>query len=341
MNEAKEIAEFDKITAGIAEIQEQGNFIPDTSTKDGYEASKRFVLDVTTPTRTKLADAHKTAKAYYLEGGRAIDKKKNEILDLLVDIQKPHLDAYKAKDQQEKERKAKFEQDIQDKIDVIINYRFLPNGSTSKSITDIIDRCGETDTQDGFYHRATDAFNARQESLDILNDSLMQCVAYEAEQAKQAELAELNRIQQAAIDAQQEQMRLQQEEMDRKQAEIEAAQNEIAEKSRIEAEAKQKLIDDKNRAKEEAKAKAEREDYARQQSEIAAENARQAEIKRQQDEAEAKRIAQEKIEANKQHTSKVRGEIKNHLIDTCGLDNATATKVVKALLTTDRVTINY
>lgn len=341
MNEVKELIEFDKIAAGIAEIQEQGNFIPDVSTKEGYTASKRFVLDVTTPTRTRLADAHKKAKAYYLEGGRAVDKKKNEILDLLVDIQKPHLDAYKAKDQEEKDRKAKFEQDIQDKIDVLYNYRLLPHGSTSKSIADVIQMCGETDTQDGFYHRATDAFNIRQESLDILNESLMQCVAYEAEQARQAELAEQNRIQQAAIDAQQEQMRLQQEEIDRKQAEIEAAQNEIEEKARLEAEAKQKLIDDKNRAEAEDKAKIEREEYARQQAEIAAENARQAEIKRQQDEAEAKRIAQEKIEANKQHTSKVRGEIKNHLIDTCGLDNATATKVVKALLTTNRVTINY
>lgn len=341
MNEVKELVEFDKIAAGIAAIQDQGNFIPDVSTKEGYTASKRFVLDITTPTRSKLADAHKVAKAYYLEGGRAVDKKKNEILDLLVDIQKPHLEAYKAKDQEEKDRKAKFEQDIQDKIDVIINYRFLPNGSTSRSITDIIERCGETDTQDGFYHRATDAFNARQESLDILNDSLMQCVAYEAEQAAQAELAEQNRIQQAAIEEQQEQMRLQQEEMDRKQAEIEAEQNKIVEKARIEAEAKQKVIDDQNRAEAEAKAKVDREEYAKQQSEIAAENARQAEVNRQQAELAAKKEEQARLEANKNHTSKVRCEIKKHIMSSCDIDEKLAVSIVKSLLKTNRITINY
>lgn len=341
MEQVKELVEFDKIAAGIAEIQEKGNFLPDVSTEDGYNASKRFVLDVTTPTRTKLAEAHKTAKAYYLEGGRAVDKKKNEILDLLVDIQKPHLDAYKAKDQEEKDRKAKFEQDIQDKIDVLFNYRILPNGSTSQSIADAIQSCGETDTQDGFYHRATDAFNTRQESIDILNESLMLCVAYEAEQVRQAELAEQNKIQQEAIEAQQEQMRLQQEEMDKKQAEIDAAQNEIAEKARAEAEAKQRVIDDKNRAEAEAKAKVEREEYAKQQAEIAAENARQAEIKRQQDEAAAQEEARAKLEANKKHTGKVRGEIKKHIMAECGLDEELAVSVVKSLLKTDRITINY
>ena len=341
MNEVKELVEFDKIAAGIAAIQEQGNFIPDVSTKEGYTASKRFVLDVTTPTRTKLADAHKVAKAYYLEGGRAVDKKKNEILELLVDIQKPHLDAYKAKDQEEKDRKAKFEQDIQDKIDVLHNYRLLPNGSTSKSIAAIIDQCGETDTQDGFYHRANDAFKVREESLETLNESLMQCVAYEAEQARQAELAEQNRIQQVAIEAQQEQMRLQQEEMNRKEAEIEAAQNEIAEKARIEAEAKQKVISDKNRAEAEAKAKVEREEYAKQQSEIAAENARQSEVNRQQAEVAAQQEEQAKLEANKKHTSKVRCEIKEHIIASCGVDEKLAVSIVKSLLKTNRVTINY
>lgn len=341
MNEVKELVEFDKIAAGIAAIQEQGNFLPDVSTKEGYEASKRFVLDVTTPTRTKLAGAHKTAKAYYLEGGRAVDKKKNEILDLLVEIQKPHMDAYKAKDQEEKDRKAKFEQDIQDKIDILHNYRLLPNGSTSESIADVIQACGETDTQDGFYHRASDAFKVKEESLEILNDSLMQCVAYEAEQARQAEIAEQNRIQQAAIEAQQEQMRLQQEEINRKQAEIEAAQNEIAEKARIEAEAKQKLIDDKNRAEAEAKAKAGREEYAKQQAEIAAENARQAELDRQQAEIAAQQEEQAKLEANKKHTSKVRCEIKEHIMSACGIDEKLAVEIVKSLLKTDRVTINY
>ena len=155
MSEVNELVEFDKIAAGIAGIQEKGNFLPDTTTKEGYEApSKRFVLDITTPTRTKLDKAHKTAKAYWVAGGKNVDGKKEEIMDILVDIQKPHQEAYKAFDQVEKDKKAKFEQDIQDKIDVLFNYRIIPNGSTSESITELIQQCGETDTQNGFNHRS-------------------------------------------------------------------------------------------------------------------------------------------------------------------------------------------
>ena len=341
MSEVNELVEFDKIAAGMADIQDKGNFLPDMTTKEGYEASKRFVLDVTTPTRTRLDKAHKVAKAYWVTGGKNVDGKKNEIMDLLVDIQKPHQEAYKDFDQAEKDKKAKFEQDIQDKIDILFNYRIIPNGSTSESITILIHQCGETDTQEGFYNRATDAFNTRQESLDTLNDLLMQCVSYEAEQAQQAEIAEQNRIQQEALDAQQEQMRLQQDEMDRKQREIDEAQNTIEEKARIEAEEKQAAIDEENRVEREKQEAIDREAYAKEQSDIAAENARLAEVKRQQDEVEAQQKAQAKLEANNKHTGRVRKEIKEHLIASCGLDNDVAVSVVKALLKTNRVTINY
>jgi len=309
MNEVKELVEFDKIAAGIAEIQDKGNFIPDMSTKEGYEASKRFVLDMTTPARTKLNTVHKNAKAYWVAGGKAIDAKKNEIMDILVDIQQPHQEAYKAKDQEEKDRKAKFEADLQARIDVLYNYRVLPNGSTSQQITDLIQECGETDTQDGYYHRATDAFQVRAESLDILNDALMQCVAYEAEQAKQAELAEQNRIQQEQLEAQQEKMRLQQEEMDRKQAEIDRKENEAAEVIRQQEAEKQRVIDENARIEREKQEAIEREEYAKQQAEIAAENAKQAEIQRQKEQATLEQEAAEKREANKRHNAKVHNGI--------------------------------
>lgn len=314
MNEVKELVEFDKIAAGIADIQEKGNFIPDMSTKEGYEASKRFVLDVTTPTRTKLNAAHKEAKSYWLTGGKAVDAKKNEIMDILVDIQKPHQEAYKAKDQEEKDREAKFEADLQARIDVLYNYRILPPGASSQTITDIIQECGEIDTQDGYYHRATDAFNVRAESLDILNDALMQCVAYEAEQVRQAELAEQNRIQQEQLEAQQEKMRLQQEEMDRKQAEIDKKANEAAEMQRQQEAEKQRVIDEKARIEREKQEAIEREAYAKEQAEIAAENARQAEVARQQEQARLEKEEAEKREANKRHNAKIHNGILKVLI---------------------------
>lgn len=119
-----------------------------------------------------------------------------------------------------------------------------------------------------------------------------------------------------------------------------------------EAQAKQNAIDSENarvESEKQAKQAAIEAEDQRNQDAISAEKrrladiefAKQTEIKRQKDELKAKRAAQAKIEANKNHVGKIRGEIKVQLMTACGLDNELATKVVKALLHIDQVTINY
>jgi len=327
MSEVNELVEFDKIAAGMADIQEKGNFLPDMSTKEGYEASKRFVLDITTPTRTKLDKAHKTAKQYWKVGGQNVDKKKNEIMDLLVDIQRPHQEAYKEFDQIAKDKKLKFEADLNEKITVIYNYRVLPPQANSSVIADLINTCGETDTQEGFYHRASDAAKVRLESLEVLNELLMGAVAHESEQQRQAELAEENRLRQIQIDEQQEAMRLQQEEMDRKQEEFDRVANEAAEKAQHEADEKQRLIDEANRAEQEKQQAIEREEYAKQQSELAAEQAREDEAQRQHNERIEQEAAAAKREANKAHNRKINRAIVKVLVAN-GISEDDAIKMV-------------
>ena len=68
---------------------------------------------------------------------------------------------------------------------------------------------------------------------------------------------------------------------------------------------------------------------------------RQAEVKRQQDQLKADQDAQAKLKANNKHAGKILGEIKEHIMATCGLDEPTARKVVLSLRNTERVTINY
>ncbi len=341
MSEIKELVEFDLIAAGIAEIQEKGNFIPDMSTKEGYLASKRFVLDETTPTRTRLDRAHKTAKEYWKLGANNVDNKKNEILKLLVDIQQPHQEAYKEYDQIEKDKKAKFESDIQEKINFFHECCHKANSINSTGISDLIDSCGEIDTEEGFYHLKSDAIKARTDALEFLNDALLKAASYEATQQREAELAEENRLRQIEIDKQQEEMRVQQEKMNAQQAEIDRVANESAAKAQAEADEKQRLINEAEQAELEKQRAIEREEYAKQQAELAADRAVEQEKQRQYNERIAKEAEQAKLEANKKHTGMVRGEIKEHLMSSCGLDNALATKVVKALLKTNRVTINY
>jgi len=353
MSEVKELIEFDKIAAGIADIQEKGNFIPDMSTKEGYNASKRFVLDETTPTRTRLAEAHKTAKEYWKLGGQNVDKKKNEILELLVDIQKPHQEAYKAHDQAEKDRKQKFEDDINEKISFFNECCHQASSNNSTGISDLIDRCGEIDTEEGFYHLKKDAIKAREDALQFLNDALMSAVNREAEQQREAELAEENRLRQIQIDEQQEAMRVQQEKMDAQQAEIEAKQQAQADielkaiQEERQAEYDRKLkIENEIRAKEdeaERKQQAiEREEYAKQQAELAAEQAKQAEINRQQEEKEAQRVADEKRANNNRHATKIKKQAKEFIMS-FGVDEKTAVNIVQAISHKDEatLTINY
>lgn len=328
VKEVNELVEFDKLASGIASIQEKGNFIPDTSTKDGYEASKRFVLDFTTPTRTQLDVVHKKAKAYWVAGGKNIDRKKNEILELLVDIQEPHQTAYKAHDQKEKDKKIKFEADIQAKIDVFANYTNQAFNANSDQIALLIQECGETDTAEGFYHRGADATRARNEALESLNEALMSAVNREAEQKREAELAEENRLRQIEIDKQQEQMRIQQEKMDAQQAEIDRVANEAAAKEQAAAAEKQRLIDEAAQAEREKQQAIEREQYAKQQSEQAAEQAKQDEINRQQEALRVERAAAEKREANKRHNAKINNAILKVL-----LDNGISEKDAKTMVT--------
>ena len=71
------------------------------------------------------------------------------------------------------------------------------------------------------------------------------------------------------------------------------------------------------------------------------EQAKQVQIKAQEDKEKLEAAKKEKLESDKKHVGMVRGEIKTHLMTSCNIDEATARKIVLALLKTERVTINY
>jgi len=74
----------------------------------------------------------------------------------------------------------------------------------------------------------------------------------------------------------------------------------------------------------------------------AIETERLAGIERQRVTDVAAKTAKDKLEANEKHVGSVRGEIKLHLMNTCGIDEELAVNVVKSLLKIKtRVTINY
>jgi len=321
------LKEFDKVTSDINKIRESGNFVPDTSTKEGYEASKRFVLDITTPARTKLTNAHKLVKAYWIAGGKKVDGIKNDLMESLEEIQKPHKLAYKEVDRIKKEKKEKFESDLQDKIDFFHGFKSVISG-TSDQITSIIQSCGEVDTTEGFYHRAADASIARTDALQHLNELLVSVVKLEAEKERQDALAEENRLRQIDIDAQLEVMRKHQEKLDSKQAEINLKENEAAKKIQDEMALEKSLVHEKELREQEAK----RINEKYKADELHKNNMAELKVKQEKEQKEeAERLQKERIEREaklRAGRTKNRNEAAKVLVSEVGISKEDAVKIM-------------
>lgn len=214
MSQQYDLSKFDKVMADVETIKEQGNFIPACDTKEGYEASKRFVLDVTAPARKALTEAHKTTKAPFLDACRYLDQKKKELMPILEQIEAPHKEAYKAVDAAKKAEKERFENELAAKVNSIVELRSLPFNAGSEFITNRIHECGEIDTSHGFYHRASDAENARQESLEALEYALSEALKREAEALEQQERAAAQKQEQARLDAEREALQREREDLE-------------------------------------------------------------------------------------------------------------------------------
>lgn len=234
MSEVKEIVLFNKIKSGLDSIKEQGDFLPDMTTDEGYKASKDYVLHVTTKARTSLESARKDAKDYWIKGGKELDTEAKSILSKLVGYEKVHMEAYKKRDIDKKLKKEKFEMELQVKINFFSDFLIDLSEFTQESIELMVNSCGEVDTSEGFYNRSLDAAKARSEALEYLDSALMKAVNRDIEIARVAEIEKQNKIKEGELNAIKLKMEQQQKELDDKQALIDAKENE-----------KQKAIDDK------------------------------------------------------------------------------------------------
>ena len=234
MSEVKEIVLFNKIKSGLESIKEQGNFLPDMTTDEGYKASKDYVLKVTTKARTRLESARKDAKDYWIKGGKELDAEAKSILSKLVGYEKSHMEAYKKRDTDKKLKKETFENELQVKIDFFSGFLIDLSDFTQESIESMINSCGEVDTTEGFYNRSLDAAKARSDALDYLQSSLIKAVNRDIELARVAEIEKQNKIKEDELNDLKLKMEAQQKDLDAKQALIDAKEDE-----------KQKAIDDK------------------------------------------------------------------------------------------------
>lgn len=349
---------FDKVLADVQEIKEKGNFLPNCSTKEGYEASKNYVLKVTTPARTALASAHKEAKAFYLEGGRSVDSKKNELMELLLDVQKPHQEAYKAVDEEKKRVKAEKEAAIQNGFNQLRGYAEKALSQSSEFINELLGECSEFDADPSVYGKEIQAvIELQQKVMNQLTDAMTQALQFEEMQRQQADLAK----KQAEFEAKEKEQREAKEAQER--AEREAIQREQMRKEAEEAAAEEterlrvEAANAKSEAARQAKAAEDLRIKQAEQSKIDAEKARIEHEKQvrlaeeraiessRQQQIESERLAKEeleRLEADKKHSRSIKDQAYNCLVQG-GLDPAQAKLAIKLIAARKvaHVQINY
>lgn len=355
-NQDQAVLAFDKVLADALAIQDECNFIPDCSTEEGYEKSKRLVLDKTTKARSLLQSAHKDAKAYWLAGGKAVDSKKNDLLAILLAAEEPHKLAYKAVDAEKKRIKEEAEQAVQNRfndLERLVSVAIDPD-TNSESIEKMIEDCQELDVDSKFFgKRISDYIDKQKETLDKLSSYLIQKAKFEQMEVERLEMeekqAEMDR-KQAEFDAHQAEMdRLKTEEEARVQAEIQAKQLEV---ERVEREKQHKIQLEEQKKKSELLAEQQRlealeqqrihEERAEQQRLDDIEKARLNEIERQRQEQERIKQEEEKRAADLEYTKGVNNKILNALTE-FGIKEETAKTFIKlaAKGMLPQLTINY
>jgi len=93
----KSIAVMNQVAAGLAELSTQYATLPDCSTDEGYDLAKKERKEIAA-VRISIEKAHKAGKAFYLDGGRNIDKMKSSILETVSGLESVRKTAIKAID---------------------------------------------------------------------------------------------------------------------------------------------------------------------------------------------------------------------------------------------------
>lgn len=345
------IAEYDEMAKQLDEIKEYSNFLPDVSTDDGYQKSKRVSLDIG-KVKTSLEKARKAKKQYFLDGGKEVDGQAKAILEKLNTMQLPHMEAYKELDNLKKEREAKRKQDLEDRVFFIRNLPEMLSESSSDEIQGAMNEMQNEDCET-FYEFTAVALKARNETQKLLAELFTKTVKSEKEAKElielrklQAEREQKERDDRVALEAKQKAEAVAKEQQDKIEKEKqEAIQREEQAKIAAEQSEQSRLAVEEQR-KQDAIAAEVRAKLAAEQAEAKRladiEQAKQAEIQRQQEQVKVEKQEAEKREANKKYLAKVHNSILSVLLDN-GVNEPEAKIMIRlaAKGQLPQLTINY
>jgi len=272
-----QLEKYNAFEAQLNDIESTANFLPDVTTKEGYEKSKRIGLDgrkvynAIDKVRKDLGeDARKMVETINTEGKKHLAR-----IDTSIN---PHIDAYKSHDVEIKRKKEEADARVTAEINKFSESVSEAQLMGSDAIGDIIGNL--KDLSIDFGNRTIEAGHARDKAVNQLTELQASKIMQEAE-AKRFE------DEKAELEAKQEEDRKAQTIID--EANKIEADKQTEERAKLDEEKRQ--VDEAERIKnaQEAATKAERDRFERE-------------------ELEAKAAA-EKKSANKAHQSKVEGKI--------------------------------
>ena len=327
MTEIK-IVEYDEFAAKLEELKDTSNFIPDVSSDEGYDKSKRIHLKFR-KIENSIEKIRKDKKAYWMEGSKQVDSQAKALISKIAELRLPHTEAYQELDKLKKEREQKRKDELSSRVAYIRDLPEMLSDSCSDEILPAMEAMNVEDCLD-FYEFTQEALKARNKTQKALAD------LYARKLKEEREAIELEKLRKEKAEREQKERedRIAKEAAAKAEAEKQAAIDRerkaeadkiAAEKAAIEAE--KRRLEEAEIAKQEAIKAAE---VAKRQAEEAAESARLAEIKRAEDEALRVKQEQEKREANKMHIGKIRKEAKESLM-ALGLSEKGSKMIVMAI----------
>ncbi len=254
-----QIQEYDSFRQQMAELKEICNFLPDTSTTEGYDKSKRLALDGR-KIHNALETVRKDRKKEILAEGRLIDSECQAIQGDISKAIDPHIDAYKEVDNRKKRRKEELDRMIDSRIEAFRNCVILGSDLDSDELAEMIEDL-KADPMEDCYHRTAEALKVRNSVVANLEGILARKKVEDAEREAEAERQRVRDIEAKAeaerLDAQRIAQEATQKELDEANAkaktELEARQAELGKQ--------QAIVDERERKIREAEEKKEREEY--------------------------------------------------------------------------------
>ena len=322
------IVKYDEFEQKLDELKDQANFLPDVTTKEGYDKSKKIHTNLR-KVENNIEKIRKDEKKYWLEGSRQVDAQAKALMEKIADFRLPHTEAYQELDKLKKEREQKRQDDLIARVEYIRN---LPESMVDASSDEVLLAMEDMKKEecvgfDEFYEQALKARNKTR-------NELAKIFAYKKKEEAEAEELEQLRKEKAEREQKEREERIAREASAKAEAEKQAALerekkaelNKIAaEKAAVEAE--KRRIEEAEAAKVAAKKAAKlAEDRAIQ----AAEDARLAEVKRAEDEALRVKQERETREKNTRHIGNIRRQAKEDLI-ALGITEDQAKKIVLSI----------